>query len=146
MEYLKFGGKKDLDELVNKKAEKKNITEKLETEDIKIGDTVESIPTGRTGKVTGILADGRTVEVEIEGGNKQNLSKESLYIMKGDKIKSKAGNGSVKPYGDIDPLKKGNKDIEDIKQETEKVELPRESSVSKSKTPEQTPGKEVKAV
>ena len=142
MEVLKFGGNKNLDELV-KKAEKKNITEALETNDIKIGEKIVSRFTGQEGEITGILASGG-IEVQFKDGNKQNVSIESLFKTKGGKVDSKLVNGIPKPYGDYDPLKKGNKDIENIEVEVPEFKV---TSPEKSETPMQDPkDKEVKAV
>jgi hypothetical protein len=141
MEFLKFGEVSSLDELL-KEAEKKNITEKLETEDIKIGDKIISRFTAKEGTVTGILCDGRTIEVEIDGGNKMNISKESVYKIKG-KENIIVGNDTSNAYGDVKPLIKNNKDIEDIKQEVPEFKV---SKLDDFKIEKQEPNKDIKTV
>jgi hypothetical protein len=142
MEYLKFGGIDNLDEL-GKEAENKNITEAIESIDIKIGDKIMSRFTGKEGIVTGILASGG-IEVKFKDGNKQNISIESLFKIKGGKAESKLVNGIPTPYGDVDPLKKGNKDIENIETEVPEFKV---LSPKKTETPMQDPkDKEVKVV
>ena len=152
MEYLKFGGKKNLDELVKKSSGERNITEAMDESEIKIGDKIISRYTAKEGVVTGTHIDGRTIEVDFTDSGKMNISKESVYKMKGDKI-SKINNGE-NPYGDVKKI--DNKDIEDIKQEEVNFETPkdkkytiRDNSIKEDTIAEhdkQKPGKEVKVV
>ena len=142
---LKYG-KKMIENTFKRANKKDNITEMLREYDLGIGDTVQSRMTNRIGTVYGIKADGRTVEINWENkGGRQNISKESLFKISNKKVEGKFGTGvgTSNPYGDLDKLVKNT--LTDIKQEEVKVEV-KNNSVSKSKTPEQPKGKEVKAV
>ena len=90
-----------------KKAKRDDLLEYfIQEADIKMGDTIKSRFTSRVGTVIGIHADGDTITVKWEGGGKQFLSKESVWIV-GEKDPEKPSDitkakSIYDSYGDIE--------------------------------------------
>ena len=77
----------------------------IQEEDIKVGDTIKSRWSGRVGKVIGINKDDLDITVHWETGGKQKVSKESVFKLRTQEIKStqdiKKPHTDSDDYGDV---------------------------------------------